>query len=181
MKAVHLNKDVIVIESFLDTASCSRFIEWSEQEGYEEAKVNWQGRQVMMKNVRDNARLLFKNEDLAASLFERIRHFCPDEIGNARLLGLNELFRFYKYEPGQKFKMHRDGVYERNETEFSVLTLLIYLNETFEGGATSFETTSYQPKTGAAMLFPHPLRHQGDVLISGIKYVLRTDVMYKLK
>jgi hypothetical protein len=49
------------------------------------------------------------------------------------------MFRVYKYLPGQQFKMHRDGSYERNENEKSFYTFLIYLNDDFEGGETEFE------------------------------------------
>ncbi len=180
MKKIELNKEVVIIENFIDEVACLDFIQWSEQMGYEEAKVNIHGQQVMMKNIRDNKRLLFTNFDLAAQIFERIKPFVPETIGLANACGLNELFRFYKYEPGEKFKRHRDGSYQRNEKEFSLLTLLIYLNQDFEGGSTSFNDAVYQPQTGAAMLFTHAVLHQGDEVLKGVKYVLRTDVMYKL-
>jgi prolyl 4-hydroxylase len=180
MKRVDITPEVFVIENFYNKEECHRCIEWSEQQGYEEAKVNIHGQQVMMKNIRNNSRVMFKDETLATGIFEKIKPFVPQQIGLAKLLGLNELFRFYKYEPGQQFKRHRDGSYQRNEKEFSLLTLLIYLNEAFEGGATSFTEAVYQPTTGAAMVFPHFVLHQGDALVSGVKYVLRTDIMYQL-
>ena len=31
-----------------------------------------------------------------------------------------------------------------------------------------------------ALLFHHSLRHEGKSIVSGVKYVLRTDIMYKL-
>jgi prolyl 4-hydroxylase len=180
MKRIELNNDVFIIEHFMDEAACIDCIQWSEQMGYEEAKVNIHGQQVMMKNIRDNKRLLITNVEMAQQMYERILPFIPQTIGLADACGLNELFRFYKYEPGEKFKRHRDGSYQRNEKEFSLLTLLIYLNEDFEGGATSFSDAIYQPKIGTAMVFTHAVLHQGDEVLKGIKYVLRTDIMYKL-
>lgn len=179
MEKIALNEDVFTIEGFFTPEECAAYIRQSEAIGYEEAMVQVHGKQVMMKNIRDNSRVLFKDEALAELIFEKIRAFCPQEIDNTKLLGLNELFRFYKYEPGQKFKKHRDGSYQRNEAEFSQLTLLIYLNDDFEGGATSFRGFELKPKTGTALVFRHAVIHQGDELISGIKYVLRTDIMYK--
>ena len=89
------------------------------------------------------------------------------------------MFRIYKYSPGQRFKMHRDGSYIRNEHEKSFYTFLIYLNDDFEGGETEFEGLfTVAPKKGSALVFHHPLRHEGKTLISGLKYVLRTDIMY---
>ena len=49
------------------------------------------------------------------------------------------LFRIYKYTEGQRFKMHRDGSYERNAKECSFYSFLIYLNEGYLGGETYFE------------------------------------------
>jgi prolyl 4-hydroxylase len=180
MKKIKLSNEVFIIENFMDEAACIDCIQWSEQMGYEEAKVNIHGQQVMMKNIRDNKRLLITNIEMAQQMYERILPFIPQTIGLANACGLNELFRFYKYEPGEKFKRHRDGSYQRNEKEFSLLTLLIYLNENFEGGATSFSDAIYQPKIGTAMVFTHAVLHQGDEVLKGVKYVLRTDIMYKL-
>jgi prolyl 4-hydroxylase len=72
-----------------------------------------------------------------------------------------------------------DGSYSRNENEKSFYTFLIYLNDDFEGGETEFGNLfTVTPIKGSALVFYHPLRHEGKTLISGLKYVLRTDVMY---
>ena len=49
-------------------------------------------------------------------------------------VGANERFRCYRYKPGQKFAAHYDGAFERDETERSLLTFMVYLNDDFEGG-----------------------------------------------
>ena len=51
-----------------------------------------------------------------------------------------------------------------------------------EGGETSFLELgeAIEPRTGNALLFQHPLLHEGSVLRAGLKYVLRTDVMYRI-
>jgi predicted 2-oxoglutarate/Fe(II)-dependent dioxygenase YbiX len=93
--------------------------------------------------------------------------------------GLNERFRFYRYTEGQVFRWHHDGYFERDNGEQSVLTFLIYLNEDYLGGETNFEWTKVKGKTGMGLIFPHHLVHQGNaVLGDGVKYVIRTDVMY---
>lgn len=65
---------------------------------------------------------------------------------------------------------------------------MIYLSDSFEGGGTAFrgEMPGYsgfslevKPKKGMALAFYHPLDHRGDEVISGRKYVLRTDAMYR--
>lgn len=52
-------------------------------------------------------------------------------------------------------------------------------NEIFEGGETAFENLTIQPKTGTALCFLHEIKHEGCPINKGIKYVLRSDVMYR--
>ena len=80
---------------------------------------------------------------------------------------------------GEYFKWHRDGSFVRSPDEASCLTFLIYLNHDFEGGATAFRTDVVEPRAGSVLVFPHRLTHQGMEIVSGMKYVLRTDVMYR--
>lgn len=60
----------------------------------------------------------------------------------------------------------------------SRLTLLVYLNDGFEGGATDFRDFAVTPRTGDALLFVHDTWHEGQAVTRGHKYVLRSDVMY---
>jgi hypothetical protein len=104
---------------------------------------------------------------------------------------LNERFRFYRYDPGHTFRPHIDGHFARND-ERSQLTFMVYLNGECGGG----ETVIYiqddgltlpdgaqirvKPETGKALVFFHYLLHEGAPVKSGRKYVLRTDVMYRV-
>jgi hypothetical protein len=47
-----------------------------------------------------------------------------------------------------------------------------------KGGATMLSWDTIQPQLGMALIFPHRLLHRGVEVESGIKYILRTDVMY---
>jgi prolyl 4-hydroxylase len=69
----------------------------------------------------------------------------------------------------------------RGPRERSLLTLMVYLNEGFEGGATAFHDfgVAVRPRTGMALLFQHRLLHEGCEVSAGVKYVLRSDVMYR--
>ena len=181
MRKTDLHHQIFTVEDFLSAQECSNYIEKAELQNFEEAKINMQGNQVMNKMVRNNDRLLFFDNDLAENLWLKIKAYVPNSIGSSNAIGLNEMFRIYRYDVGQRFKMHRDGSYERNDTEFSIFSFLIYLNDDFEGGETEFrKVTTVKPKTGMALVFHHPIRHEGKEIISGTKYVLRTDVMYKL-
>lgn len=174
--------EIYTIDNFLSLDECNKLIEQSEQIGFEEAGVNVDGAQKMMKMVRNNERIMYEDQEYASLLWQKLEPFIKPEIENSIASGLNEMFRFYKYNPSQRFKMHRDGSYKRNESECSYYTFLIYLNEGYEGGETKFASGEIiTPKTGTALIFEHSQRHEGAALISGIKYVLRSDVMYKLK
>ena len=94
-------------------------------------------------------------------------------------MGLNERFRYYRYAPGQAFRWHCDGSFVRCETQRSLLTFMVYLNEAFGGGATEFEDRSIVPQTGGAIVFDHHLCHQGAEVTHGTKYVLRSDIMFE--
>lgn len=54
-----------------------------------------------------------------------------------------------------------------------------------KGGETTFLNNSLNvripvvPKPGRVLIFEHQLLHEGSKLIDGIKYVIRTDIMYK--
>jgi prolyl 4-hydroxylase len=182
MEKTELHPQIFLIEDFLTPAECDLYIAKADGEVFEEAKVNMNGHQTMSKGIRNNDRLMIFDNDLAEDLFRKAIEFLPQEHENYKLQNFNEMFRVYKYSPGQRFKMHRDGSYIRNEHEKSFYTFLIYLNDNFEGGETEFENLfTVAPKKGSALVFYHPLRHEGKILVSGMKYVLRTDVMYSNK
>jgi hypothetical protein len=74
--------------------------------------------------------------------------------------------------------------------------MLIYLNDGFEGGCTTFflpsttpgvlEARPIKPKKGTVAFFPHgaakgSLLHEGSgVEGDGVKYIIRTEVLYEV-
>lgn len=56
-------------------------------------------------------------------------------------------------------------------------------SETIKGGATTLITLNENiiPQKGMLLLFDHKILHAGQSVTTGVKYVLRTDVMYRLK
>ena len=98
-------------------------------------------------------------------------------------IGLNERFKIYRYSgPDQYFASHYDGSFERVPlVEQSWVTMLVYLNEDFEGGQTSFIDGEIEPETGlAAFMTQHNYLHEArEATRRFTKYVLRTDVMYR--
>jgi hypothetical protein len=92
---------IFVIRNFLTLQECGGFVTQSEQAGYEEATITTAAGFVMDKDVRDNARLLLDDTDLAARPWQRAKPFLPRHIRNWQVVGFNERFRFYRYDPGQ--------------------------------------------------------------------------------
>ena len=73
----------------------------------------------------------------AAELFGRARPWLPGRLGRWELVGLNERFRYYRYDVAERFAPHLDGAFTR-EGEQSQLTFMLYLNDGFAGGETNF-------------------------------------------
>lgn len=177
--------DIFLIRNFLSPEECALLIQKSEERGYEEAAISTPLGQVVAKDVRNNDRILWDDAVLAAEWWERCKDFVPSTFGNWHAYGLNERFRFYRYKPGQTFKKHQDGSYRRCKGDESWWTFMVYLNSDYKGGRTRFwfagdmEETTVNPEVGSALLFMHERTHEGEVVASGVKYVLRTDVMYR--
>ena len=151
--------------------------------GPAKAPINSGGGFEMRPDIRNNSRVMFDDVELARSMFERIRTHLPDSMYFEQLTpsGVNERFRGYRYQSGERFSAHYDGSFRRSADEESTLTFMVYLNEDFEGGGTKFfdHDVEVVPKAGLAVLFQHALHHEGSSVLSGTKYVLRTDVMYR--
>lgn len=173
----HFN-DVFTIQDLWSPAKCQQFIRKSETEGYEKALVNTFNGPVEMEGLRNNDRLFWEDEELAEQIWEEIEEFVPCDLGEYQAIGLNELFRFYRYDLGQKFNWHYDAPYRRNQNEQSFYTFMIYLNDDFKGGATAFDGLEIAPKIGDGLFFSQELEHAGLPVASGRKYILRTDIMY---
>jgi len=171
-----------IVENFLTQEECKGFIEFSEKQGYNESLIRTQGGEVMNKEIRDNDRVIWDNIQFAEQLWELVKDMLPANVDGYEPNGLNERFRFYRYKDGQQFKPHVDGPYRKSDTEKSKITLLLYLNEDFVGGNTTLvlEGQEIEPKEGMLFLFEHKIMHCGRPVTEGTKYVLRTDVMYKL-
>jgi predicted 2-oxoglutarate/Fe(II)-dependent dioxygenase YbiX len=175
-----LTDNIFTITGFWTKQQCIDFILKSESIGYEAATVETEKGQLLLETVRNNNRVIYKDFDLAELLWNQLQPLAPKQLGNSVAIGLNELFRFYKYQAGQQFKKHRDQSFIRNDVEASYYTFMIYLNDNYQGGETSFDDLLIKPQQGMALIFRHDLEHAGNPVTEGIKYVLRTDIMYRL-
>ena len=178
MQIERLSDDVFVVRNAFSASECAALVERAERVGFHGAPITTHRGAIMMKRRRNNDRVMIDDIELAATLWDRLSALPPDHLYGRDAVGLNERFRFYRYDPGQAFRWHMDGYYERPNGERSQYTLMVYLNDDFEGGATEFHDCRITPERGTAAFFYHHQKHCGASVVSGRKYVLRTDVMY---
>ena len=184
-------KFAMVVPAVFNSSECEELIRATEARGYVPATMRTlDDDAVMMPHVRDNHRVVWKDEARAAMVWDRLKLFVPPMLRGQIAVGVNPMFRFYRYDAGQSFAKHTDDPpYCTPTGEASMLTCIIYLNERFEGGATRLCTYAEMdegaidivPTTGAAFLFEHSLLHSSTPIAQGTdrKYAMRTDVMYR--
>tara|TARA_R110000824_G_scaffold113429_3_gene263135 strand:+ start:819 stop:1361 length:543 start_codon:yes stop_codon:yes gene_type:complete len=168
------------VEDFISKGFCNKIIKMAESNGFEQELSAAKG--AVFKKYRNNDRVTFNDSTLARQLWEKMKDDPHLKNPGWQPIGLNERFRVYRYSgPEQYFASHFDGSYERIPfVERSYVTLLIYLNEDFDGGETSFIDGETKPKTGLASLMTQGnYLHESREVTNGTKYVLRTDVMYR--
>jgi hypothetical protein len=103
-------------------------------------------------------------------------------------LALSEKLKYLKYDtPGAKFEQHYDACCYKSPTERSVFSMQWYLNDGMEGGQTTFFNERFKegeyhhvPVRGSCLFFRQKgWLHEGSELKKGIKYTIRTEMMYK--
>lgn len=184
-------EQVFVIHNFLTPEECAEYVRVTEAVGFSAAPITTGGGFVMAPEIRNNERVMIDNYEWAAKLWARAQPLMPSPYLGHEATGLNERFRFYRYEEGHRFRPHTDGCFARND-ERSLFTFMVYLNDSCEGGETAVYFTGddgltlpdgaeirVKPETGKALVFYHYLMHEGTPVVAGRKYVLRTDVMYR--
>ncbi|CAF1417215.1 unnamed protein product [Didymodactylos carnosus] len=173
---------------------CQAYIDLTEAKGYIPALTHFgRGVKRLVPHYRNNDHCIIDSVEIMSIIWQRVRSYIPKEWNNNyQILSLNECLRFLRYDVGQRFEAHVDSAYRRKNRshERSFLTIQVCLNEGFQGGATTFidpggpnpkADMSYIPKQGMVLAFEHCLLHEESALISGRKYTIPTDVMYKPK
>lgn len=176
-------------KNVLTNEQCDELIEKSKQLGFTPAKVQYYGEEVSIKSIRNNSRLELEDIVLANQLekilLEKMGKDFPYNFKYRDFKKLNDHFRIYAYEPGEYFKPHKDGHIKITGME-SLITVLFYLNDT-QGGETIIMPKGYAdkashisitPQKGSVLLFDHNIFHEGKTVISGQKYVLRSDLFF---
>ena len=171
---------VITLDDFLTDRECERLIELGKELGYEQSTEQASNRDGSVSDALVSDRRTSKNtfcdtcdeDPIAQTAIQKIATvtgFPSDFSENLQLL---------QYHPGQYYKRHHDYIpsHKNGPSGPRVITVLLYLNDVEEGGATRFhelaegaEPLDIQPKKGSALIWPSTLDE--DILMSD----LRTD------
>eukprot|EP00598_Pedospumella_elongata_P006924 CAMPEP_0184968578 /NCGR_PEP_ID=MMETSP1098-20130426/1596_1 /TAXON_ID=89044 /ORGANISM="Spumella elongata, Strain CCAP 955/1" /LENGTH=671 /DNA_ID=CAMNT_0027490221 /DNA_START=24 /DNA_END=2039 /DNA_ORIENTATION=- len=214
----------MLLTGVLTPVECAQFIVAAERLGYTPDAVDG------IDNV-----VWLADESLLGPIYARVQSLLPPVLEGHELRGINARLRLFRYYPGAEYRPHIDGAWPGSgllpdgsytDDAFSAdrhsrLTFLIYLNDGFTGGATTFflpgpdapsgsspaeddaaahadlslakekgvgyiEVRKVEPQLGAVLVFPHgsasgSLVHEGSSVTEGVKYVIRTDVLYTSK
>ena len=196
-----------VLTDVLSAAECARITAVAEAIGYtpdhplsRPAASGIGGLEILMSTTT------------MAAIFARCESVLPPTLGGGKLAGINARCRFFKYTDAEKavYRPHIDGswpgsgldpssgayVHDAFGDRRSRLTFLIYLNDGFDGGCTTFYLPRVSatgapeqlcargvvPRAGSVLCFPQgntaSLLHEGSAVTRGCKYVIRTDVLY---
>ena len=135
---------------------------------------------------RRNGRFQTDDDAFADALWRSsgVAQFFSGGLEDAR--GLNGNIRVYRYTHGEHFGPHIDErVMARGR--WSAYTAVFYLSDVEEGGRTIFYDVKgraehfVEPRVGRALFFRHGAHcceHEGEQVRRGVKYVLRSDVMF---
>ena len=169
---------VLTLDDFLSQAECLSLVAEAEHLGFGPAPQERRGQRGRPGRFRPQ-RVEQQRPGLAAVLWKSLRPYVErDAPGGWQPVGLSQRMRFCRYEPGQRFDAHTD-VPSVHGLALSRMSLLVYLNDDFHGGATRFRRLRVQPRRGTALIFRHELEHEEARLLLGRKYVLRSDVLYR--
>jgi predicted 2-oxoglutarate/Fe(II)-dependent dioxygenase YbiX len=157
----------IEIENFFDEDFCEQCIKLVEHGIWRES--NYGKRKIQTAQIEQ-------------SWFEeKLRQYIPLHILDWEYFGIHkETCQFFKYSENDTFPDHQDQAINWSPDVQSLLTLVVYLNRC-QGGATGFpeRKQSITPATGKAVIFPQNLLHNSGRIESGLKYILRAQILYK--
>ena len=109
--------------------------------------------------------------ELFIKTFSVVMSFCR-KMGIRESLHFDESFNVLKYQTGQEYKAHYDG----GTATKRAISLILYLNDDYEGGHLEFthQNLTIKPKPGMLVVFPsnYPYAHIAHPVTNGTKYAV---------
>ncbi|KAI0692399.1 hypothetical protein BC835DRAFT_1277776 [Cytidiella melzeri] len=197
-----LEDQILLIDDLFTPEECRAFVRLIESSPLELTPPKKRG-----EAERVNYRISITSPEFAQNLYDVLSPHLPSfpppssvsrrpaaVSGQRAIHSLNTNIRLYKYTAGQYFGPHYDdSVRDVVTGAKSEWTLLIYLTgaqDGVQGGETIFyqdhrgkprEAVSAPLSRGTALLHRHGnecLLHEGSPVLTGTKYVLRSDLMF---
>eukprot|EP00980_Cylindrotheca_fusiformis_P012956 scaffold3236_cov66-Cylindrotheca_fusiformis.AAC.22 len=190
---------VFVVRNFMDAKECQAWIDYAENEIGFQSISNPPTRTFAH---RECGRIAKIDWDMADRLYERMKPIVEEISQQVTITHAdptyaprtcNGNFQLFRYDKNMCFGKHYDARekisrYPGAQTE---ITVLVYLSSC-EGGGTRFylptgskkndgEGIAFVPEVGAVLMHihgPRCLEHEADPVLEGVKYVLRTDIVY---
>lgn len=127
----------------------------------------------------------YNEKDLAPGLTRELyRSLSPLLPSKLHVKSISKYQTFARYRESEGFGLHTDtGIDDPETGTKSAFTLLIYLNDDFEGGGTQFYNDAFkptirvQPEAGMALFFDIRLWHAAEKVTSGTKYWMGSELM----
>ena len=162
----HTQPLVFAVDGVLRPAECAEMIARIERLKPSAAPISTPRGFVMRPDIRNNTRVMFDDVGLAAELFARIGGAVPARLCDRRPVGVNERFRCYRYEDGQRFAPHYDGAFAAQRSRAQRADADGLSQRRLRAAATTafhdFDVAA-TPRTGCALMFQHQLLHEGCV------------------
>jgi hypothetical protein len=171
-----LKDKIFTIKDFLSEKDCLQFIDLIKNKKTVVSFTN--------TGYFDNDK--FVDMKLTDLFFLKLKNLLGDlTVEKLQIVRANSLIMTGKFNENQEFSLHTDtGLYfNRTDKEKSRFTLLIYLNDNFDGGETIFfdddfnELLRVVPTKGSALLFDIEMWHKGNKITKGIKYWIGCEIV----
>ncbi|CAE7250436.1 unnamed protein product [Symbiodinium sp. CCMP2592] len=177
------------LRNILTPAEAATYVASAQRSGFGHSDVS----REFPASLRNNSRLIHFSDALALALYRRLAPYLAHRDvylvqpmgfgveGRWKPVGINPCFRISQYKEGEHFATHCDGMYANDNDECSIYSVVLYLNEDYDGGELEFTDSGkrFRPTAGTAVLLPHDLPHAGLEVSKGIKYVARTELMFR--
>lgn len=175
-----------VFNHFISKADCLRMIRYADKQrrSWLEIIDSEKSTEKMRVMRRDPARVT-QSVDMGkkqAVIEDWFRRACLEKFGGHSVAEWFEKPQVLRYAPGGKYAIHSDSehfdfearrFYRFIDRDFS---MLIYLNDEYEGGELNFPWLNYRyrPQAGDLVIFPsnHIFSHESLPITRGIKYAL---------
>lgn len=157
----------------LSHKACSQIIVQAEMMGFSRSRAE-------VSFGRHNDEIFLNNPALSSTVGQQLEAQINDGTDlKGMYRHIQKFLECYRYQQDDFLAPHKDGSREIDPGKWSNHTLVVFLNNSFKGGALTFpeQKLECRPAIGSAIIFEHSLIHAGCAVVSGTKYIARTSLL----